>query len=315
MRAGRVQIVRRIADNWNDVVAILFSGRGDEPGTEYFEAPDVLIASRARQFEIGDRINAGGNGVVHACVDVVTGNQYAVKFQLDQRPERLERFAREQQLLADLEHDHLITYEDHGTTKGDRVVKRRRGQVSRNSTKIPYVIMELARCSLFDIVRTEDITPEVYFAQFRGLSRALGVLHGKAIHRDIKPENILVVGERWALSDYGLCDLHDTSHAQRLTPDWQVVGPRFWMSPEANNRSIGRTEPINSASDVFQLASVFWFVVNRSHPTGILSRSDWAGPEALFEPIFKALHYDCKVRPQDGNTFALLIENAILNPT
>jgi eukaryotic-like serine/threonine-protein kinase len=295
-------------------MAILFGGRGEDPGPEHYEVPSVVFASRTRRFEIGERIKAGGNGVVHVCTDIITGIDYAIKFQLDQRTDRLERFSREQKLLSELKHDHLMTYEDHGTSTAEKITKRR-GRATRQEMTLPFVVMALARCSLFDNVNGEEITPEIYFAQFRGLSCALGELHKKAIHRDIKPDNILVVGDRWVLSDYGLCDPLELPSDPRITPDWQIVGPRFWMSPEANDRSIGRREPINRASDVFQLASVFWFVVNRRHPTGILSRSDWTGPEALFEPIYKALHYNCNIRPQDGATFAALIEAAILHPT
>lgn len=287
---------------------MLFAGRGDEPHGEYFETPELLTSKNGRVYEIGDRIAAGGNGVVHKCTNAATGEDFAVKFQLDLRADRLQRFARERELLSGLQHDHLIVYEDHGAIEGHRV-RRSRG----TPATIPYIVMALARATLAEIMRTEDVPQEVYTSQFRGLAHALGVLHTKAVHRDIKPENILVIGDRWVLSDYGLCDLHNCAPAERITPDWMIVGPRFWMSPEANNRSVGRTDVINAASDVFQLASVFWLVVNRSHPTGVLERGDWAGPDPLFDPVFRALHYNAATRPIDGSAFAAQIEAAVLS--
>ena len=287
---------------------MLFAGRGDEPNGEYFEVPDLLTSINGRVYEIGDRIAAGGNGVVHKCTNAATGEDFAMKFQLDLRADRLQRFSRERDLLAELHHDHLIVYEDHGEAAGERVRRNRRQQA-----QIPFLVMALARATLADIMRTEHVPQEVYSSQFRGLAHALGVLHTKAVHRDIKPENILVIGDRWVLSDYGLCDLHDCPPEERITPDWMVVGPRFWMSPEANNRSVGRTDVINAASDVFQLASVFWLVVNRSHPTGVLERGDLGGPDPLFDPVFRALHYNPATRPIDGSAFAAQIESAILS--
>jgi hypothetical protein len=48
------------------------------------------------------------------------------------------------------------------------------------------------------------------------------------------------------------------------------------------------------------------------HPTGVLRKADWTGPEKLFEPIFNALHNDKTVRPKDGNEFFQKIEQAII---
>jgi hypothetical protein len=48
------------------------------------------------------------------------------------------------------------------------------------------------------------------------------------------------------------------------------------------------------------------------HPTGVLRKADWTGPEKLFEPIFNALHNDKTVRPKDGNEFFQQIEQAII---
>lgn len=291
---------------------LLFSGYENKPGRLYFQVPARISSDSGKIFEIGERITAGGNGVVHECTDAVTGEQLAIKFQLDLRKNRLRRFAREQELLQGLSHAHLMLYAAHGSVVGVKVAKRNVGKPERKSVTIPFLVMQLARCNLFETIKESEVSKEVYFGQFRGLANALGVLHQKAIHRDIKPENILVIGDRWVLSDYGLCDLQNCLPQDRFTPDWEVIGPRFWMSPEANNRSIGQGAEINAASDVFQLASVFWFVVNRNHPTGVVTKLDWRGPEALFDPIYKALHFDSAMRPSNGVEFARMIDGAIV---
>jgi serine/threonine protein kinase len=289
----------------------LFGGFGDTPGKEFFLVPDQVKVDPARVFEIGDRLAAGGNGVVHRCTDN-QGYECAIKFQLDQRPDRVERFAREIRLLSEVQHDHLMTYVGHGSVLAKRT-RKFQGSIEKNRpTTLNFVVMSLAQRNLSQLIKSEATLPAIYYPQFRGLARALGRLHHKAIHRDIKPDNILVIGDRWVLSDYGLCNIVDTHVESTLTPDWQVVGPRFWMSPEANNQSIGRSDSINAASDVFQLASVFWYVVNGTHPTGVLTRADWTGPDSLFEPIYKGLHYSTDVRPRNGDDFADQLDAAIM---
>jgi hypothetical protein len=97
-----------------------------------------------------------------------------------------------------------------------------------------------------------------------------------------------------------------------ITKDKEKARSAFWMSPETNNRNYGIDDDISKSSDVFQLASIFWLIVNRMHPTGVLRKADWTGPEKLFEPIFNALHNDKTVRPKDGNEFFQKIEQAII---
>ncbi len=268
---------------------------------------ETLKTDSGQQYEITDRINAGGNAVVHRCLDSSTGEEYAIKFQLDHRDNRLKRFSQEQKLLQLLQNDHLITYHDHGTVNSEQVSGKNSKQ-----TKLPFVVMELAEKTLFSQAKCKNFGSEIYFAQFRGLTKALATLHQHAIHRDIKPDNILISGERWLLSDYGLCAFLDDDKEQ-LTKLNEIVGPRLWMSPEANNRSIGKNDDIDKSSDVFQLAAVFWFVVNKTHPTGVLTKNEWQGPAKLFEPIFNALHYDKNIRPKDGEEFAKQIEDAIFS--
>ena len=153
---------------------------------------------------------------------------------------------------------------------------------------------------------------EQYAGQFRGLAGALASLHGnaEAVHRDIKPENILVLGERWLLSDYGLCTLVNPEE-EDLTPEGGNVGPKFWLSPEAHNRRLGRGDEICAASDVFQLAAIFWYVVTGRHPCGIVTQEDWTGPDKLFHCLHRSLYHDLSKRPQNGGEFFTELEDAL----
>lgn len=278
-----------------------------------FRIPERITGADGKFYTIQEQIAEGGNAVVCECADESDGAVYAVKFLTNSRGDsRAERFEIERKLMEDLtalRHDHLIGYVTHGCADSSAFDNRRK----EFKLSLPFVIMERANCSLRDFVKNEKspIEFEIYSAQFRGLVSALELLHRHAIHRDIKPDNILVVGERWVISDFGLCSLLDDGDKQDLTPGWQVPGPRFWMSPEGNNRAIGLPVEITVASDVFQLAAVFWWVVNRRHPSGILTREDWIGAESLYDPVAKGLQHSLDRRFPTANDFGRAVVQAI----
>lgn len=278
-----------------------------------YSVPERILASDEFYYSVEDRLGAGGNGVVHQCTREVDGEIYAIKFLTSLSDvRRRARFEREKGVMSTLSvapHNHLIRLVTDGTVQSFQKIRR------RSLEKVmPFVVMEKADVSLREFIKNEahPISSAVYMAQFRGLVSALEILHRHAIHRDIKPDNILVVGERWVISDFGLCTtVGETGDGTDLTRHWEVVGPRFWMSPEANNRSIGLDEEISFASDVFQLAAVFWWVVNRRHPSGILCQDDWSGLRNLYDPVAKALQHSTARRFESATAFKEAVIKAI----
>jgi eukaryotic-like serine/threonine-protein kinase len=208
-----------------------------------------------------------------------------------------------------------LPYITHGEVAGvltEHPSIRRRGyhNASQRIVQIPFVVLPRASESLAEFVRGRDVIPTAtYLGQFIGLAGALVKVNGMALHRDIKPENVLVVGDTWAISDFGLCDL--VTGGRDLSREAERIGPIFWMSPEALNKQLGCDDLITQASDVFQLASVFWYVTCGRHPSGIVLKNDWRGPDELFPVMEKALLHSSQRRFASSEDFRSALVEAI----
>ncbi|MGE7199665.1 protein kinase domain-containing protein [Brevundimonas naejangsanensis] len=270
-----------------------------KPKDGVFELQGSLKSEEGRRYEIDEWLGRGGNAAVYSCTDRGSGDPYAVKFLLSRGYRPRKRFLREVELMKSLDNDHVIKTHGSGTVRADEIIG-----TNRRPIRIPFLIMDRAQCNLTEVLDPKSTrpAPELYMGQFRGLAGALAQVHGSAIHRDIKPENILVIGDRWLLSDYGLCAFLNKA-AEDLTGQHGKVGPTYWLSPEAHNRRIGHPDTICAASDVYQLAAVFWYVATGRHPSGCLAQSDWSGPQGLYEPIARALLHDVSKRPANGQVF------------
>lgn len=281
-----------------------------------YAVDDHITGDDGRVYIVGERIAAGGNAVVHECNEKLSGDSYAVKFQLELRQRRRQRFQREVELLRSFDDPHIIRFVATGTVPGIRMERvRRRGrfvsQQQGQAEELPFVVLMKASGDLGKHAKTpQQIPSATYLAQFLGLSKALVKLNEKALHRDIKPENILVVGSAWAISDFGLCDLHEGG--PDLSFAGERIGPALWMSPEAFNKNLGCADSIGQTSDVFQLASVFWYATCGRHPTGIVRAADWRGPAALFPVIERALLHCSNNRFQTSAEFCTALEAAII---
>jgi eukaryotic-like serine/threonine-protein kinase len=80
------------------------------------------------------------------------------------------------------------------------------------------------------------------------------------------------------------------------------------MSPEAVSKAMGLGDVINCCSDLFQLASVFWFVVTRRPPIGVLTIEDWSGPSSLGQLLLEILQHNPSRRPKSTTEFIQQLE-------
>ncbi len=274
---------------------------------EFYELlSELLTTEEQTSYELGDWIGRGGNAAVFQCRDHSTGKECAVKFLMQPSSKSKQRFTREVKLMKKIKGSHMTKYLGSGKVGVKRNVK------GSKRFSIPFIIMELAEQNLHNLIRenTGLLNYEQYANQFLGLANALARLHQHAVHRDIKPENILITGDGWLLSDYGLCTFINPDGID-LTQDQQKIGPNFWLSPEAHNRRLGHNDEITRASDVFQMAAIFWYVVTGRHPAGIITENDWTGPDKLFHVLHKSLFHNCTDRPQNGGELHTALLNAL----
>lgn len=265
--------------------------------TCFWEIEDVVVSKHGKQYEVLERLGVGGNAIVYSCLDG-EGNELAVKFLINTSKKSKKRFLQEISVLKNIQHPNLIKYYD----EGEISARMRKDRLKAANVTIPFIIMEKADSDLRAYLKNRGkLKYSEYASQFFGLSEALETLHNKVIHRDIKLENILIIGERWVISDLGLCSYISEDEHEDITALYEKVGPKYWMSPEAINRIYNGRDEIIQASDVFQLVAIFWFAVTARYPLGNVSIEEWGnGDQEMCRVLLKGLSHDVKKRQKDG---------------
>lgn len=208
---------------------------------------EELDASVPDRYRLVERIGAGGMGAVYKAfrADDEYTKLVAVKIVQASDPHMVERFRKEREILARLEHPGIARLLDGGSTRDKR----------------PFLAMEYVEGVPVDrYVAAKKLPLRETLTLFRKICAAVSYAHiNLVVHRDLKPANILVTeaGEP-KLLDFGIAKLLDEGNATRtgvaaMTPDY--------ASPEQVTGA-----PITTSSDIYSLGILLYEVLTGHRP-------------------------------------------------
>ena len=163
----------------------------------------------------------------------------------------VERFTREIQVAARLQHPHIVPLLSAGEAGG-----------------VPYYTMPLIQGESLRarLARDAHLTPMEAVRVALEVADALGYAHSQGVvHRDIKPENILLSGNHAMVLDFGIAKAIDASktHAgDAITGTGVSIGTPVYMSPE---QAAGESQ-IDERSDIYSLGAVLYEMLSGKQP-------------------------------------------------
>jgi len=215
--------------------------------------PTTLIGQQIGQYEIRSHIARGGMADVYQAFDVNLQRKVALKVMLAQLSvdsQFVQRFRREAQTVAQLEHPNIIQVYGIGLTPNQQ----------------PYIAMPFIeggslRNTLELLSRRGELLPPTQaLAVVRQMADALRVAHAAGIvHRDMKPSNILLRPDGTpVLVDLGIAAVQS---APQLTQTGTLIGTPNYMSPE---QALG--EKLDGRSDLYSLGVILYEMLAGKRP-------------------------------------------------
>jgi serine/threonine-protein kinase len=273
--------------------------------------PDTVIDGRYRAQK---RLGAGGMAEVWCAEDEVLGRRVALKLmggRFAEDPEYRERFRREAQAAAGMQHPNIVGIYDRSEWDGT-----------------PYIAMELVDGKTLKELVTErgPLPPEIAVGLTEQVLGALGYAHKRGIvHRDVKPQNVIIDRDGQAkVADFGIARAGDTS---QMTEAGAIIGTMQYLSPEQ-----AEGHPVDRRADLYSVGIVLYELLTgqvpfdgeapiaiaikqineRPVPPGQLEPGI---PPALEDVVLRALQKDPARRYQSAEEFIAALEAARRAPT
>ena len=168
------------------------------------------------RYRVLRRIGSGGMADVWLAEDTHLQRQVALKFlhgRFAQDREFVERFRREAEAAAGLQHPNIVSVYDRGEFEGTY-----------------YIAMQYVEGPTLKELIDRGLTPEQAVALIRQVLEAARFAHRNGIvHRDLKPQNVIVDGEGKAVvTDFGIA----RAGVSEITQTGSVMGTPHYLSPE-----------------------------------------------------------------------------------
>src|SRR5213078_4530844 len=195
------------------------------------------------RYELVRHVARGGMAEVYLAHDKLLDRPVALKVlfpELSVDPSFVERFRREAQSAANLNHPNIVSVYDWGEQDGTY-----------------FIVMEYVDGrSLADILRTEGpLHPQRAAEVASDIAAALGFAHRNGvIHRDVKPGNVLISPTgQVKVADFGIARALDAAADDNLTKVGSVMGTATYFSPEQ-----AQGLPLDPRSDLYSLGVVLY---------------------------------------------------------
>ena len=292
-----------------------------EPGVPQRTMPtgEVEVATVTRvladRYRIERVIGEGGMATVYLAEDLKHRRKVAVKVMRPELAATLgaDRFLREVEIAAQLNHPHILPMYDSGSAGGVLYYV------------MPYVEGESLAAR---IAREGELPVAVALRLGREVAEALAYAHKRGIvHRDIKPANILISEGHALVADFGIARAVG-AEGEAITRTGLAIGTPQYMSPE---QASGDKE-VDGRTDIYALGAVLYEMLTGEPPfTGrsaqaVISRSmterprplgaSRAGlPPALEPVVMRALARSAADRHPTGEELATALERVADAPS
>jgi hypothetical protein len=233
------------------------------------DGADPLLGETVGSYRIAALIGAGGMGRVYLAVHPNIGSRVAIKvlsLECASRPELVERFFAEAQLVNRIRHEGIVNVIDLAMLPDGR----------------PYIVMELLSGEPLSalIERNGRLEAAHAVALACAMLDALAAAHERGVvHRDLKPDNVFVTRQgRVVVLDFGIAKLlpQSTVGAERISPATRtgaVLGTPGYMAPE-----LIQGRPTVPATDLYAVGVILYQALSGRLPFG---------GESLFELMHK----------------------------
>lgn len=226
------------------------SGLNDPSSTDAI-APEAGMRLRYfGDYELLDEIARGGMGVVWKARQSSLKRDVALKMiragALASR-EEVERFLREAEAAANLQHPNIVAIHEVGEHAGQH-----------------YFSMDyVAGRDLGALVKDGPLAPQLAARYLKIIAEAIHFAHQRGtLHRDLKPQNVLIdAAGQPRITDFGLAKF--MTDDSRLTQSGVVMGSPSYMPPE---QAAGRHGDIGPASDVYSLGAMLYELLTGRPP-------------------------------------------------
>ena len=203
------------------------------------------------RYAVIDRAGVGGMAEVYRARDELLGRDVAVKVLSDKFSRDsvfVERFRREAQSAANLNHPNIASIYDYGDDGGTY-----------------FIVMEyIDGKPLSDVIDAEaSLMPERAAEIASDVARALERAHASGlVHRDIKPANIMLDSNgQTKVTDFGIARALTADGEATMTQTGMVIGTASYLSPEQ-----AQGNPVDPRSDVYALGCVLYEMLTGSAP-------------------------------------------------